>query len=121
MAISVQIYSNANSSSKVVTYDFVGDVLAASDELLGVNTASTEYYFRITTGATQDDNTPYEAKVARSLSELVLNGVKQSATDTNAAYSDVKSMIVDYTYDYINGHTADQYSSGVTEQKPMKF
>lgn len=122
MAINVSIYSNANASSKTVSFDFVGDVLAATNESLSpANASSIEYYFRVTSGATQDDNSRYPAKVVRSLEELVLNGAKQRKVDTANAYSDIKSMIVDYTYDYINGHAADLYSSGVTEQRPMKF
>ena len=123
MAINVSIYSNANASSKTITFDFVGDVLAASTEtpFSPANASSIEYYFKVTTGALQDNSVAYSAKVVRSLTELVLNDQKQRITNTANAYSDIKSMIVDYTYDYINGHTTDLYSSGVLEQRPMKF
>jgi len=123
MAVNVNIYSNANSSSKSVSFDFVGDVLAANNEapFSPSNASSVEYYFRVTSSARQDDDAVYPAKVVRSLSELVLDAQKQRKTDDANAYSDIKSMVVDYTYDYINGHAADLYSSGVTEQRPMKF
>ena len=125
MAVNVNIYSNANAVSKSVGFDFVGDVLAAQDEILGVNTASYEYYFKLTTGARQEDGSnaglAYPAKVVRNLSELALNSNVQSASNTSNAYGDIKSMIVDYTYDYINGHTTNQYNSGCTRQYPMKF
>ena len=124
MAVNLQIYSNANTSTKTIVFDFVGDVLAADYEdpsFSPTNTASMEYYFKITTSAKQDDDSAYEAKVVRSLSELALNRAKQSQTNTAVAYSDIKSMVIDYTYDLINGHTADQFSSGVTVQRPMKF
>ena len=123
MAINVQIYSNTNTSSKSVTFDFVGDVLAASHEepFSPTNAASVEYYFKVTTGARQDDNTTYSPKVVRGLDELVLNGQKQRITNTANAYTDIKSMVVDYTYDFIYGHTANLYGSGVTAQRPMKF
>jgi hypothetical protein len=123
MAINVSIYSNANASSKSISFDFVGDVLAANHEapFSPTNAASVEYYFRITTGATQDNNERFPAKIVRRLDELVLNAQKQRKVNTSNAYSDIKSMIVDYTYDYINGHTADLYSSGVTAQRPMQF
>jgi hypothetical protein len=123
MAINVSIYSNANASSKTVSFDFVGDVLAATHEtpFSPTNASSVEYYFRVTTGASQDDNARYPARVVRSLSELILNGAKQRKVNTANAYSDIKSMIVDYTYDYIHGHEANLYGSGVTEQRPMKF
>ena len=43
----VSIYSNVNTATKTITVDFVGNILAASDESpIGVNAASTEYYFR---------------------------------------------------------------------------
>ena len=127
MAITVNIYSNVNTSSKSISIDFVGDVLAANTEIIPLNNvASVEYYFKVTTGAVQDDDAVYPARVVRSLSELVLNPAeptkqKQRVVNTNAAYSDIKSMIVDYVYDHINGHGADLYSSGVTAQRPMKF
>jgi len=55
------------------------------------------------------------------LSDLALGGVKQSSSNTANAYADVSSMVIDYTYDFIYGHTANQYSSGVAEQKPMQL
>jgi len=36
-------------------------------------------------------------------------------------YANVSAMVSDYIYDYINGHDSDLYSSGCTEQRPMKF
>ena len=122
MAISVSIYSNANSSSKSISFDFVGDVLAASDSNVASWTANNDYYFKITTSARQDNNRVMPAKVVRDLTDLVLGGQKQSAENTSNAYSDIRSMIVDYTYDIINGHTQNQYSTtGVALQRPMKF
>ena len=125
MAVSISVYSNANATSRSVTFDFVGDVLAANDEVIGTNTAATEYYFKITTGSRQDNGSTsgiaYGAKVARRLSELALGGNKQSASNTANAYGDIKSMVVDYMYDYINGHTANQFLSGVSRQYPTKF
>lgn len=122
MAINIQIYSNANASSKSIAFDFVGDVLAPSYAGPSpANVGSTSYYFKITTSARQDDNLAFPPKVVRSLSELVLNDQKQRIVNTANAYSDIRSMVVDYVYDYINGHAADLYSSGVTKQNPMQF
>ena len=128
MAISIQIYSNANSSSKTVSFDFVGEILAANRPDFNpspANSASTEYFFKITTNARQDNNVAYPIKIVRSLSEFPLNPAsatqKQSVTDTNVAYSNVKSMVIDYVWDYIHGHAADKYSSGCIVQLPMKF
>jgi len=122
MAISVQIYSNTNGSSRSISFDFVGDVLAASTAGPSpTNAACRSYYFKVTTGARQDNSQAYPARVIRDLSELSLNGAKQRIVDTSNAYSDIRSMIIDYTFDYINGHDVDLFSSGVTEQRPMQF
>jgi len=129
MAINLSIYSNANSSSNSVVFDFVGDVLASSHDGLPyspTNASSVEYYFKVTTNARQDNGNPYPAKIVRSLDELVLNRQKQSRNpygdpySTNA-YSDVKSMVVDYAWDYINGHDANEDGTGVKAQNPMRF
>ena len=132
MAVSVAIFSNANSSSKSISVDFVGNVLAAQQEIdaeTRSNTFTQEYYFKFTTSARDDSSTALPVKINRRLSELALlqNGNpnstkrKQSASNTGASYTDIKSMVVDYTYDYVYGHDTDQYLSGCTEQRPMKF
>lgn len=118
MAVNVQIYGNVSGRQQSVTVDFVGDVLVANDDPFAND---IEYYFKFTTAARSTDGSSLGTKISRSLDDLVLNSVKQSAVNTANAYSDVNSMVVDYLYDYINGHTDDQYSSGVTEQLPMNF
>jgi len=120
MAVSVPIYSNTNGTSKTVSVDFVGDILAASFDPSS-NTGSVEYYFKFTTGARDTDNITLPVKIVKGLDDLALNHIKQSATDTANVYTDVHSMVIDYIFDYINGHVADQYSSGVKQQKRMKF
>lgn len=119
MAENVTIYSNANNVSKIVSVDFVGDVLAASDKSVSNRTA--EYYFKFSIPSTDTQNVALGAKVNMSLSDLALGGSKQSATDTANAYGDINSMIVDYTYDYINGHSAGQFGTSVKYQRPMDF
>jgi hypothetical protein len=121
MAININIYSNANSSSKTISFDFVGDILAASTPPPVLGSTAVDYYFKVTTGARQDNNVAYPLKLVRGLDELVLNKNKQRIVNTANAYSDIKSMILDYTYDYINGHSANLYSSSCTVQYPMKF
>ena len=127
MAINVSVYSNANNSTRTISFDFVGDVMVPDDWTTDPN-ACNQYYFKVTTSARQDNNTSYPVKIVRSLAatpanvaSLALNGAKQSRTDTANAYSDIREMIEDYVYDFINGHTANQFSSGCTEQRPMKF
>ena len=119
MSISVQIYSNANSSSKSITFDFVSDILAPTD--VATNTTSNAFYFKVTTGGTQDNNAVFPVKIVRSLSELVLNKQKQRINNVATDYNTVGEFITDYIYDYINGHTANLYGSECTLQRPMKF
>ena len=126
MSISVSVYSNANSSSKSISFDFVGDILAPDD--VAANASCQSFYFKISASAVQDNNAAYPVKIVRSLSDLALFKPgditvprKKSATDSAAAYTSINTMIVDYIYVYINGHTADQFSSGCTVQHPMKF
>ena len=119
MAININVYSNANSSSKSISFDFASDILASSDQ--PANAVSNSFYFKVNTGAKQDDGSSYSVKIVRSLSELALNKQKQRVNDFSNAYGSIKEMIVDYTYDYINGHSANLYGSECTEQKPMDF
>ena len=127
MPINISVYSNANSSTRSITFDFMGDKLAASDSTFySSNAACSDYYLKITTGAYQNNglsypNNSYPVKIVRSLSELALNGVKQSQSNTAASYSTVKDLVIDYTFDYIIGHTQNQYLSGCSKQAPMKF
>jgi hypothetical protein len=120
MAITIPIYSNVNALSRSITVDFVGDILAA-DSKANVSSTNKTYYFKFTTGARDTDGIAFDPKLSLGLSDLALGGVKQSSSDTANAYADVSSMVIDYTYDFIYGHTANQYSSGVAEQKPMQL
>ena len=126
MATNVSIYSNANSASKSVTFDFVGDVLASHNGFNTNNAAAYTFYFKVTTsakfvnGTTTGGSYPI-VKTMPTLSELALNGIRQSNSGSSSAYVDIKSMIVDYTDDYVYGHTANEAGSGVTYQGPMKF
>jgi len=120
MASSVQIYSNGNTSTKTVSVDFVGEILAAN---FATNVGSTEveYFFKFQTSARDSANVQLPVKLVLALSDLALNGNVQSASNNSSSYGNVHSMVVDYIYDYINGHIANQYNSGVSAQLPMKF
>ena len=129
MSISVQIYSNANSSSRSVTFDLVGDILASNDPYFPSNASCNSFYFKITANGTQDNNASFPVKIVRSLSDLVLFKSGGGATRHQSAlnsgstntYSTIKEMVVDYTWDYINGHASNAYGSECTYQGPMKF
>ena len=118
MAINFNIYSNGNTSTKTLTVDFASDFLASSSN--GVST-QVKQFFKFTTPATTQDGENYGARISESLSDLVLNKEKQRMSNTAVAYTDIKSMIVDYMYDYVNGHDANEWGTTVSEQKPMKF
>ena len=119
MAINLKLYSNANNASKTIVVDFEGEVSALSDDVTADDTI--RYYFKFTTGAKDMLNASYVPRLVTDLSDLALNKTVQSATNTSAAYSNVNAMVVDYVYDYIHGHAANKYSSGVSYRPPMKF
>ena len=130
MAITVQVYSNANSATRSITFDFVSDILAPDDAPANAscNASCNAFYFKVTTSAVQDNSVAFPVKIVRSLSDLALykpgaTGVTkhQRIINYTNAYPDIRSMVVDYTYDFINGHTANLYSSECTLQRPMKF
>jgi len=118
MAINVTAYSIETKASRSITIEFVNEFLAS--EKLGVSD-SPKFFFKISNWGTTQDNEIYPVKVVEGLNDLVLNGEKQRMTDTDTNYTDIKSMIVDYVYDYIHGHSAMQWGANVSEQKPMKF
>lgn len=118
MAINLDIYSNSNISTRTITVDFMSDLLSDS-----MTAASSEivYYFKFTTSARDTSNVVYSPRIVKDLSDLALARTKQSANDSANAYTSIAEMIQDYTYDYIYGHTDNQFSSGVSAKPPMKF
>ena len=119
MAISVNIYNNANNVTRTVTFDFVGEIIVQADDP-SVDPCN-QYCFKISTGARQEGNAAFPLRIVKSFDDLVLNNEKQRQVNTNVAYSNVKSMVIDYVYDYVEGHVADEHDSGCTEQLRMKF
>ena len=125
MAINVSIYSNGNNKTQTVSVDFAADFLAAS--LTGVSN-ELQYFFKFTTSAKDSGAKSFPVKVVQDLSDLALVNASnvaaeryQSATNTANAYTNIDTMVIDYLYDYINGHDADQWLSGCAEQLPIKF
>lgn len=118
MAINLDIYSNTNAVTRSISVDFFADLLsdsvtAPSDQIV--------YYFKLSTSVRDTANLPYNIRIAKGLDALALNKAKQSSVDSAANYTSIDTMIKDYVYDYVYGHTADQYSSGVTAKAPMRF
>ena len=130
--INIQIYGNANSISRTITVDINADVLATSFTPSNAASSCIDYYIKFTPSAPDTSGIPLPIKYVRGLnaatSSLVLNGVKQkgsnvcssTACSTNA-YNDLTELITDYVYDYIEGHTQNQFNSGCSAKAGMKF
>jgi hypothetical protein len=118
MAINLQVYSNAYNTTKTIAIDFVSDIATITDDSSVDDT--TRYFFKMTTSAKDTDELSYTPRVVTKLSDLALNKTKQSSSNVASDYSTIKDMILDYVYDYMNGHSSDQYLSGVSYKAPMK-
>ena len=118
MSINFQVYSNSNGTSRTITAEFYNNLLDIS---YGPTTVEPVYYLQMATSATDTLGNFYTARNITGLNDLALAGNVQSATNTTADYVSLKALIDDYLYDYIHGHTANQYLSGCSAQAPMKF
>lgn len=121
MAISATIYSNSNSSSKTISVSFEGDILAANNTAAVPLNTVVDYFFKFSSGARTTSGSNLGVKLNMGLDDLALNSNYQSQNNTSNAYSTITDMVVDYFYDYIYGHDADQWGSGVEKQYPMQF
>ena len=118
MAINISIFDKATNRSKTVSCDFLADFLADTS---GSDPNKLQYFFQLSTAATDTSNIRYQTKYVKKLSDLALNGNKRSSVNSAVEYEDVTTMINDYIYDYIYGHTANQFGSGCPLKAPMKF
>lgn len=119
MAINLQIYSGVNNTTKTVTVDFIVNIAAFTTD--STINDSNRYFFKFTTSAKDTSNLSYTPRFTMKLSDLALNGNKQSNGGSSDPYANIKSMVMDYVYDYIHGHTPGQSGSGCTAKAPMKF
>lgn len=118
MSINIQIFNSTYNRTLTVSVDFLADLVAFPE---GSNINEIQYFFKISTTARDTSNKSFAPVYVRDLSDLALNKTKRSATNSGVAYEDVKTMITDYVYDFVNGHTANQFSSGCAAKAPMKF
>jgi hypothetical protein len=118
MAINFNISNPVTNVNRIINVDFVSDFLAS--ESTGVSD-KPQYFLRFTTTARDADNNAFSVKISKGLNGLALNGEKQRINNTNNPYTNIKELLLDYIYDYINGHENNQWGTTVTEQKPMKF
>lgn len=87
MAVNIDIYSETEESTKRVTFDVNGNVLAPSGS--GSSTTEVEYYFVLTTVARDTSNNTIPAKVVQDLST--------SPTGAVVAYTTITDMVDAYT------------------------
>ena len=118
MSVAIDIYSNSSGNTVSVSVDFAAEVRSSSFD--GIST-QFEYFFKFTTGGVDTDGNGYSPRIVGDLTDLALNRQKQAATNTATAYTNIKNMIVDYVYDYIYGHAADKFSSGVAYKAPLSI
>jgi len=119
MAITVRVLNESNNRVGQIQLDLVLDVLASEDEY--PLSTDCEFYFKMNTTSLQVGGGSIPVKVTKSLSDLALNGAKQSRTNVATDYTSVTDMVEDYIFDFTHGHTADQYTSGCTAQGAMSI
>jgi hypothetical protein len=118
MAISVAVYNSVTRTRRNVSVDFISEVLASN---AAVGTPTVEWFFKFSTTTRDTGNNVIPVKLVDAQTDLALNGTKRSSSNSAVAYATITEMVEDYLFDLVNGHTADQYSSGATEQLPMSF
>lgn len=120
MAITYSIYSNGNARAKTISVDFDAQIMASS--ILGVS-SEQRYFFKIVNRNVDTSGNIPRPRTVHGLDQLALGGVRQAAASNSSAdYTDIKSMIVDYIYDEINGHAENAKGVvGLREKAPMRF
>ena len=89
--------------------------------IMGDMSHDLKYFILMWTSQVDDNSNIMNSKINNGTKDLALNGVKQSENNVATDYDDIQAMVGDYTYDLINGHSANQYSSGCTLLVPMKM
>lgn len=117
MAININVYDVTYNTTKTIAVDFIVGVIAYDDPVSTTPIAA----FKFTTSARDVNNDIFSPRIVKGLDGLALNGNNQSNGGSASDYSDVKSMIIDYVYDMINGHTLGQSGSGCEAKAAMKF
>ena len=116
MAVNITIHNSTTGTSRNITVDFIGGVLSDTPA-----NACDEYYFKFSTSSTSTGGTVLPTKIVKNFTNFPLAGLSRSITCSGVAYTNIKDMINDYVYDFINGHTANQCATGTSVQLPMQF
>ena len=120
MAIAMRVINETSGGAGSVSFDFVYDVLASENNY--PISDDSEWYFKLNTSVKEKQvvsGVAIPVKIMKTLTDLSLNGAKQSRSNTAAAYTSITDMVEDYLFDTIQGHTANQFSSGVAAQGAM--
>ena len=123
MSVRENLYNNVSGGTSYVTISFTNSVLTQDP-----SDPAQKYYISFVpyTRARDTGNNVMPTKVATGLDDLALTGAnvaaaKQSSANISDDYTSINNLVADYLYDYINGHTADQFGTGVTTQLPLDF
>ena len=118
MSLKIPIFTPEDNS----TINLVADFVISPATLSNDPTAdwAPRAFIKITTSARDTDGLTYDPRVVGDLITPVLNGQKQRYTDTSDPYPTINDMFNDYIYDYMEGHAADLYSSGVAYKAPLQ-
>jgi len=120
MSVNLSIYNNVAGLTKTCKIDFIGgDVFVPTID--AEYDATIEYFITLDTNAQDTASVKLPTKVVRYNGDLALNHLKRSQSDSNTAYASIKDSVDDMIFDLINGHTANQFTSGCTAQLPMKW
>ena len=117
MAINVNVFDYKSNSSRSITVEFEGNLLATSDSL----SDEPKYFLKFSTNARGENNEQLPAKIVQSFEDLALNETNQRINGSTNSYTTIKELVTDYVYDYVNGHEEDLYGSGVKEQSKIRF
>jgi hypothetical protein len=121
MSVNISIYNNVNARSQSITLSFEGTLVTA-DPMPAI--PLVDYFFKFKTSARNSSNVVLPLKIVEAMNTFPIQGSGgdfQSANCSSVAYSTIKEMVVDYTYDYIYGHASNACGSVCSEQLPMKF
>ena len=122
MPVKEEIYNNISGGSSYVNVSFTNTILTQDP-----SSATQIYYISFVPKSSAKDTggTTLPTKAATGLNDLCLGGNVASATQSSANvgsdYTSINNLVADYMYDYIDGHTANQFLTGVRAQLPLDF
>jgi len=116
MSVKEEMYNNVSGGASSVTIEFTNTILTQDP-----SDANQIYYISFVPKGKDANGTVLPSKAAVGLNDLALNASVQSSANLSSDYTSINNLVADYMYDYINGHTANQFNSGATVQLPLNF